>query len=512
MEDAWALNEIRADRELADAVQRLSGSGWRYSPAGDGLLESIARESEIGCLTPDSGRLAEVSPSIFERHPELGGVCPELVTFAVEAVTNATRREDCQGADLNRDGISPFLEGHWKEVLRGTQLAREKIEEVGALALSHGSMPLDRDELAQGIALIYPADRYREAAEELSRRAGAPFSLKFTYYDKPAAEEIELPISPILAGTCLQESTNVGFVSDRMGVAGNIFLALSPLCAAFSNSALCGVRRGQRYGNRPWLWNRGLHPQCEAGMFSMGRYFAHRDACCLLEWLMFVRNRKSLLRPEQAGKGLQEFRPWPTLRTDSGFSWAQTLRPSWGEHKSEIDFWWELRGLDAQLTPMMTFALEQLMIGVTLGYLHEGLEDANELISHRAMARAYGKILCQGPHGRGGRRPIELKWRSRSRTVEQWLREDLIEKAIFGLSREGLCSEEYAGKLFDVLVRALTQKTTGSYWVREQVRTEMISGKTEEEAARAVMLRIASIQKELPRTMTDFIGIGDLDL
>ena len=393
-----AINyEIRAERELADATRRLSGSSaWRYSPPGGGLLESMARESEIGCLLEETGRLAEVSPQIFERYPDLEGVSPELVRFAVEAVTKPTRRADVPDDETStHDGVSPFLERHWNEVVGGVRLARSKIEELEALALFHGTMPLNPDELARGKELIYPDDRYLEATEVLSHRANAPFSLRFSYQN--GWEIVPVPISTLLAGTCFQESTNVGFASDRMGVAGNILLALSPLCAAFSNSALCGARLGRRYGNRPWLWNRSLHPQCKSSVFSMGRYFAYRDARCLLEWLQFVRSRRSLLRPTQAGKGLEAFRPWPTLKTDSGFSWAQTLRPSWCELEEKIDFWWELRGLDTQLTPMMTFALEQLLVGVALSYLHAGLEDVTELISHNCMGASYLKVLCQGP-------------------------------------------------------------------------------------------------------------------
>ena len=79
------------------------------------------------------------------------------------------------------------------------------------------------------------------------------------------------------------------------------------------------------------------------------------------------------------------------------------------------------------------------------------------------------------------------------------------------MAREGLCSEGYAAKLFDVPVRALTTRTTGSYWVRKQVEQLLAQTSDEEAAVRDVMVRLARLQRDIPLGMTDFIGIADLE-
>jgi hypothetical protein len=458
------------------AIDRIADIS-QFATNGDFDLNSLSREPEKLLTKPDGGLFFNGS-LVRSKMPASFPVAAEFTKAVVEPQLPCCARES--GHD--------FLLDHWNSNAQVRKMLQKVASECCCVLNEMGTSYYTQEELLNMVAWMTKIPkRYEAIHNRLTGLYGGKHEVNFEYLDG-TSELIEVPAHPALAISLAQDSLNVGFCPERIGLYFDFFQGPAQLISAlFSNSAILGRRLGRRYNNRIFQWRHAMSRTGELTPFSLGSYTDISGPQVLGKHLKFVHDHaKEILTIERAGK--VDGRPWPILRLLSGSLWLISVRLQWRHNDDgKIVLWLEVRSLDAQPTLGMSLAVELAMIGYALYWIRKvGIRSVTEVMSHDRAYQCFENILVHGPESM---LPLEG-----SPTGIKWFQK-VSAMAIEGLIADGVCSGEFAESAMDLLNTSLQQGTTGSSWMRSAVQKCMNNGRTEQEAILSSIVQLGKIKR-----------------
>jgi hypothetical protein len=466
-------------REFLAALARIKDEDQEFARNGEKHFTSVSREREMILFEGD--RISFSAPDVIARINPETPLAPEFTKAVVEHALLCFSRDS-----------GDFLQSFWNAVVSGRSNVLEAANSLGCYPNEMGTGIFTRNQLeALRFWITENPKRYQAIHSTLSERFGSSYKVRFDYL-LGGSENFEVPGYPALAISLAQDSPNIGFCPEFMGRYLDFFQGPAQLISAlFSNSAILGNRLGKRYNNRLFLWRKAMSRKGQYTPYSLGSYTDVQGPQVLEHHLRFVHDRaKQILTMQQAGKSIEEFRPWPSLRLLSGTLWLLSVRLQWRHNdEGKIVLWLEVRSLDAQPTLGMSFAVELAMIGYALYWIKKkGVDSITEVMPHDTARRCFEHILMHGPDS-------ELPLPASPRGV-QWF-EKVAEQAIEGLLEDEVCPLTFAESAMSLLTGSLRNGTTGTSWMRRKVDKFMTDSKmTEEEAIRASATYFGNVKSE----------------
>ncbi|MDD2941684.1 MAG: hypothetical protein PHC51_01845 [bacterium] len=500
-----------------------------------GLQEQIMRELRLFSYMLQNGDIhrldkagligdlsAEIEGGLIPRNKFCGGhYCLNSMEI-IDALESLDEREIKFAPEFSRSSIEanlvtplefPGLNGtssafHRLYVKQAKMLRMilQEAERQDAVFLRVGLLgTVPREDLSRGLDIISSAVRYKLFYERLSQRHG---SYELNLPLRCGGETlINIPASPVAAGTTNSYQACIGFNPNQFGQAANLMIATSWLRTLIAASSPFAFGEICAHCTRALVWSPGMDPTLQLSPFGPGSYFQENGRNVFNEWLQIVAQQEEVLPYDNPEANKNRSGMFAGLSLLMGTYWVWSGRLRFGLQDSMLDLYYEDRSPDTGLTIMDDVANTAVCLGYIAYCIKHGI-DARGLTNYREAERCVDLVAR---HGLSEKAEHYVTWRGRKLSVMEVLLDDYLPNALAGLQDYGF-ADCLAEKLVGVVTRRIEKKLTASDWlVGLYQKLERMSPATPPlEIIREVYLRTAEMQNRQSDTM-DFVGIADIE-